>query len=212
MKLRAVIPFRPENPKTRLSGIMSEEERKSFADAMLHDVVSALQSAGISVTILSTADYDFPSVPVLVRNEGLNEALNWYLPQEDTPVLIVMSDLPLITKASIEKAVSAAADIGIVPGLGGGTNILFIKEPKRYRVQYYGFSFKRHIDIAESLGMSVEILDSMRMSTDIDEPADLTELIIHGTGCAAAWLASHGFILSAESGRVCVKRGGKDLA
>lgn len=207
MQICAAIPFRPENPKTRLSGIMTEAERTAFADAMLHDVVSALQDAGVPAAILSTAEYVCAGASVVVKNEGLNEALNRYLAASAVPVLIIMSDLPLVTKDTIMRVVSTDKDVAIVPGTGGGTNILYLRNPKAYRVQYYGYSFKKHLEIAESLDMTVDIVDSLRMSTDVDEPEDLVELLIHGTGSAKQWLETNGFSLCAEDGRVGVKRG-----
>lgn len=211
VNFQAVIPFRPANPKTRLSAILTQEERESFADAMLSDVVSAVRETGALVTLLSTAPYECSGADTCVRNEGLNEALNWYLRKQSLPVLIIMSDLPLVTKDTILRVVSSEKDLAVVPGLGGGTNMLFIRHPEKYSVQYYGFSFMKHVEEAKRLGMSVEIIDSMRMSLDVDEPGDLTELLIHGKGLAKQWLEEHGFALSAESGRVSVKRGGKEI-
>lgn len=207
MDICAALPFRPENPKTRLSGILTEAERTAFADAMLHDVVSALRDAEIPVTILSTAEYACEGASVAVRNEGLNEALNRFLSDSGKPVLIIMSDLPLVTRETILRVVSTEKDIAVVPGTGGGTNILFIRNPKAYHVQYYGYSFKRHLEIAEQLNMTVDVIDSLRMSTDVDEPEDLVELLIHGNGSAKRWLEENGFSLCAEDGRVSVKRG-----
>lgn len=207
MEICAALPFRPENPKTRLSGILTEAERTAFADAMLHDVVSALRDAEIPVTILSTAEYACEGASVAVRNEGLNEALNRFLSDSGKPVLIIMSDLPLVTRETILRVVSTEKDIAVVPGTGGGTNILFIRNPKAYHVQYYGYSFKRHLEIAEQLNMTVDVIDSLRMSTDVDEPEDFVELLIHGNGSAKRWLEENGFSLSAENGRVSVKRG-----
>lgn len=211
MHFRAIIPFRPTNPKTRLSGVLTEDERKSFAHAMLTDVIAAVRSCGSDVTLLSTEPYLCPEATVVVRHEGLNEALNWQLPQCDMPVMIIMSDLPLVTKETILRVCSSQSDLALVPGLGGGTNIMFIRDPKRFHVQYYGYSYRQHVDIAKDLGMTVESIDSMRMSTDVDEPADLVELLIHGAGAAKEWLIQHEFTLSAESGRVKIKRRGIDV-
>jgi len=212
MHFRAIIPFRPANPKTRLSGVLTEEERGSFAHAMLTDVIAAVHDCGSDVTLLSTEPYECPQATVVVRNEELNEALNWILPQCEEPVLIIMSDLPLVTKETILRVCSTTYDLAIVPGLGGGTNILYIRDPKRYHVQYYGYSFRQHVTIAEELGMTVECIDSMRMSMDVDEPEDLVELLIHGSGIAKEWLIQHEFTLSAESGRVKIKHRGADVS
>jgi 2-phospho-L-lactate guanylyltransferase len=99
--------------------------------------------------------------------------------------------------------------MAIVPGRGGGTNVIFIREPQRFHVDYYGTSFLKHQKIAHEAGLSCEVIDSFRLHTDIDEKEDLVELLIHGTGKSRAYLEELGFVLSAEKGRVGVERKGK---
>lgn len=211
MFFHALIPFKPVNPKTRLSPVLSQEEREEFARVMLDDVISAVRRTGCTATLLCTSPYECSDALIAIRREGLNEAINWALPQFHCPALIVMSDIPMVTPGSLQRVVSTKADMAIVPGTGGGTNIIYIKSPEKFRVEYYGFSFRRHLEIAKELGMSVEIVDSMRMATDIDEPSDLVELMIHGHGNSREWLYNHGFMLSTESGRVSVTREGKEI-
>jgi 2-phospho-L-lactate guanylyltransferase len=78
-------------------------------------------------------------------------------------------------------------------------------------VEYYGFSYRRHLQIAKELGLTVEIIDSMHMSTDVDEPHDLVELMIHGHGISREWLCERGFSLLVENGRIGVARNGEIL-
>jgi 2-phospho-L-lactate/phosphoenolpyruvate guanylyltransferase len=52
----------------------------------------------------------------------------------------------------------------------------------------------------------VEVIDSFRLYTDIDEEDDLAELLIHGTGRSREYLEELGFSLSDEKGRVGVIR------
>ena len=59
--------------------------------------------------------------------------------------------------------------------------------------------------IAEEAGLSVDVIDSFRLHTDIDEPWDLAELLIHGTGKSRAYLEELGFVLSVDKGRVGVE-------
>lgn len=210
-KYHALIPFRPTNPKTRLSSVLSQEEREEFARVMLDDVITAVLGTGAEVTVLSTGEYTTDKANVRIKEEGLNEALNGMLPSMEVPVLIIMSDLPIVRSEDLLRVVSTTADFAVVPGLGGGTNILFIKHPKEYHVEYYGFSFKKHCDIARECGMTIEVIDSMRMSTDVDEPSDLVELLIHGKGKAPQWLLSHEFALSTESGRLKVTYKGGEI-
>ncbi|MDR3102188.1 MAG: 2-phospho-L-lactate guanylyltransferase [Methanocalculaceae archaeon] len=212
MYFHALIPYKPINPKTRLSSVMTQGEREEFAEVMLGDVISAVRKTGCEATLLCTTRYACIETRVAIRKEGLNEAINWALPQFRCPALIIMSDLPLITPESLRRILSTKADMAIVPGLGGGTNVIFVKHPETFHVEYYGFSFRRHLQIADELGLNVDIVDSMRMATDIDEPVDLVELMIHGRGNAREWLYEHGFSLSIENGRTSVTRNGEKLS
>jgi 2-phospho-L-lactate guanylyltransferase len=96
--------------------------------------------------------------------------------------------------------------MAIVPGRGGGTNVIFLKEPARLHVDYYGTSFNKHMKIAGDVGLSCEMIDSFRLHTDIDEKEDLVELLIHGDGTSRKYLEDLGFELSVEKGRVRVTR------
>lgn len=202
----AVIPFRPENPKTRLSCVLDPAEREEFALMMLRDVVEKTTLAGCSNILLSTEDYSLEGVSTVVKKLGLNEALNEFLSETDEPVLIIMSDIPLVTLENIRSILSIKSDCAIVPGRGGGTNTIFIKEPSRFRVDFYGASFLDHTNIAKEAGLSVDVIDTFRMSTDIDEKEDLVEILLHGNGESRRYLESLGFRLSVNKGRVGVQR------
>ncbi|MCP1663294.1 MAG: 2-phospho-L-lactate guanylyltransferase [Methanocalculus sp. MSAO_Arc1] len=206
MYFHALIPFKPVNPKTRLSCILSQEERERFAAMMLEDVVAAVNRTGCSATLLTTSPYTCERALVAVRNEGLNEAIDWAIPQFHCPALIIMADLPLVTATTLQRVLATEADMAIVPGRGGGTNVIFLKRPGCFRAQYYGSSFRKHLAMAEKCGFSVEMIDSFRLSTDIDEKEDLAEVLIHGKGRARAFLEDLGFTVVEEKGRVGVTR------
>ena len=206
MTVRVIIPFKPKNPKTRLSGVMSLQEREAFAEMMLGDVLDAVTDGGCNPLILSTAPYRLTGVETVVHAGGLNEALNEILPRESGPTLIVMSDLPLITPANIAEMVGTTARMAMVPGRGGGTNAIFLHNPSGFRADFYGASFLKHLEIAGELGLSVEIVDSFRLHDDIDEVEDLVEVLLLGSGASRRYLERLGFALSTEDGRVGVKR------
>jgi 2-phospho-L-lactate guanylyltransferase len=206
MTVRAIIPFKPRNPKTRLSGVMSLPEREAFAEAMLGDVLDAVTEAECTPLILSTAPYSLTDMETLVNTGGLNEALNEVIPKSGGPTLIVMSDLPLITPANIAELVGTKARMAMVPGRGGGTNAIFLPNPSGFRADFYGASFLKHLEIAGELGLSVEIIDSFRLHDDIDEVEDLVEVLTLGSGASRRYLERLGFSLSTENGRVGVKR------
>lgn len=209
MRAAAIIPFKPKNPKSRLSCVLDEAEREAFAEAMLLDVVTAVKEADCQPVILGTELFDSELVQVTIKDVGLSDALNEYLTCALTSVLIIMADLPLADETSIKRVLETKKDIAIVPGRGGGTNVILLKDPKRFHVDYYGGSFLKHIRIAEECGLSYEVIDSFRLHTDIDEKDDLVELLIHGTGKSRSFLEERGFRLTTENGRVGIERIGK---
>lgn len=204
--VHAVIPFRPKNPKTRLSCILSQEEREKFALKMLSDVITTTGSACCRTVILCTEDISVEGAETVVKPLGLNEALNEYLAETDDPVLIIMSDIPLATKESVVDMVKTGSDIAIVPGRGGGTNAIFVRDPKKFHVDFYGASFLDHLNICHDAGLSVDIVDSFRLSTDIDEKEDLVEIFLHSKGESRHFLENIGVKMSVEKGRVGVHR------
>jgi 2-phospho-L-lactate guanylyltransferase len=205
----ALIPFKLVNPKTRLSCVLSQEEREAFARAMLEDVVFAIKDANCSPVIVGTELFDSEDIQITVSDADLNQTLNALLPQANGATLIIMADLPLANADAIRRVIATKNDIAVVPGRGGGTNVIFIREPQRFHVDYYGMSFLKHVKIAHEAGLSCEVIDSFRLHTDIDEKEDLVELLIHGTGKSRAFLEELGFILSVDKGRVNVERKAK---
>jgi 2-phospho-L-lactate guanylyltransferase len=203
--MKAVIPYKKAGAKSRLSPVLSQEEREEFVEVMLNQVIDSLKEAGIEkIEILSPSMYGLENMQkarVLLDKNDLNEALNKYLEQAEEPVLIAMADLPLLSSDEIRKIISTKEDVCIVPGKGGGTNVLFIRNPSIYRVRYYGSSFLTHCSIATETEQKLEVYYSFLAGTDIDEPEDLVELLIHGKGEAKAYISKK-FLLKISKGRV----------
>src|SRR5271157_3983038 len=127
----ALIPYKPKNPKTRLSALLSQEEREQFAEAMLEDVLFAVKDANCMPVIVSTELFESELVQITVHDADLNQTLNEILPRAENSVIIIMADLPLADAASIRRAVTTQKDVAIVPGRGGGTNVIYLKEPQK---------------------------------------------------------------------------------
>lgn len=202
----AVIPYKRKNPKTRLSCVLDERDREGFAEAMMLDVVAAVSDANCRPVILGTEPFESDLVQVAMPEKGLSDALNEYLSCALDSVLIIMADIPLADGASVQRVIASQRDIAIVPGRGGGTNVIFIRDASKFHVDYYEGSFAKHMKIAKDANLSAEVIDSFRLHTDIDEKEDLVELLIHGTGKSRAYLEERGFTLTTEKGRVGVER------
>ncbi|RDI72253.1 NTP transferase domain-containing protein [Halopelagius longus] len=123
----------------------------------------------------------------------------------DGEVAVAMADLALATPEAVRRLADAEGDVVIAPGRGGGTNALVVRHPG-FRVDYHGASYRDHRRIAGEAGASVGVLDSMRLSTDVDEPSDLAEVLLHGGGESKRWLREAGFELDVSGGRVGVVR------
>jgi 2-phospho-L-lactate guanylyltransferase len=206
--VRTVVPFDGVDPKTRLGAVLEPAERRAFARIACEDVLAAVRAAGGDPELLATADPrpDFdPGVPVTVDERSLSEAVNAVLAAAEGPVAVVMADLALATPAALGRLYDTAGDVVVAPGLAGGTNALVVRHPD-FRVDYHGVSCRDHRRAARAVGATLAEVDSFRLATDVDEPADLVEVLLHAEGRAPAWLRERGFELRTTDGRVTVDR------
>lgn len=197
--MRVFVPFDGRRPKTRLSSVLDERQRRQFARVMLDDVLDVLRRAGHEPTVLATVDIDCDS-PVRVDERELSTAVNAVLDDVDGPVGVVMADLPLATVEAIDALFARPGDVVIAPGLGGGTNALVVRTPE-FRVDYHGASFRDHARLARERGLDVSVVDSFRLSVDVDEPRDLIEVLLHGQNGATEWLRAAGITIDDSGDR-----------
>jgi 2-phospho-L-lactate guanylyltransferase len=211
--VRVVIPYTDRDPKSRLSPILSEPERRAFARAMLGDVVDAVRHAGHDPELLvpapiDDADAGLADVPTTVDDRALTPAVNAVLDrigERVSELAVVMADLPLATSTTLRRLVGVGGDVAVAPGRGGGTNALVVRDPA-FSVDYHGASYLDHRRAAAAAGLSVGVVDSMRLATDVDEPDDLAEVLLHGDGRAREWLVDAGIELDVSDSRVGVRR------
>jgi 2-phospho-L-lactate guanylyltransferase len=225
--MRVVVPFAAERPKTRLDGVLSAAERVAFARAVLADVLATIRETDHEPEVLATAPLDttsldggatetdslastdglppLSSTSVTVDDRALTPAINAVLEAAEEPIAVVMADLALATPAALDRLFAAEEEIVLAPGRGGGTNALLARRPD-FRVDYHGASFLDHRDRAREIGASVGTVDSFRLATDVDEPTDLPEVLLHGEGRATRWLRAAGFRLAVTEGRVGLER------
>ena len=81
--------------------------------------------------------------------------------------MILMADLPLANADAIRRVIKTEKDMAIVPGRGGGTNVIFIKDPARFHVDYYGTEVSQAHEDYRGTGLSCEVIDSFRLHTDL---------------------------------------------
>lgn len=97
-------------------------------------------------------------------------------------VLLLSSDLPLVTRRTIATMLSAARRLGgpgvlAAPATGrGGTNALSLTPPDVIDLHFGDDSLGKFERDAASRGVAFALHESPRLALDLDEPTDLEEL------------------------------------
>jgi 2-phospho-L-lactate/phosphoenolpyruvate guanylyltransferase len=174
---------RLEESKTRLASVLAPQDRRRLGLAMLADVLRAAEKWPNKLII--TADPDAEAVGLafgcnLIPDPGytLNEAIN-AATQATSGVhalLILQSDVPLVTSFDIGQIFASKADVVVVPSSDGGTNALLRRPPNAISSRFGPNSAQAHIAEAKSHGLDVRSLPLDSLALDIDTPEDLKAL------------------------------------
>ena len=182
----ALVPMKDlVDAKQRLSTMLSDEERMGLVNAMLRDVLAALQEATqIERVCIIAQDHSYLEFGVDViqeaNNTGYNEAITFALTQsalaECDSLLILPGDVPLTSVGEIDALAALISEPTIRLAAardGDGTNGLMIAPPRLMKSAFGIGSFERHKSRAEASGVKVEIVTGSGISFDIDTPDDL---------------------------------------
>ena len=120
------------------------------------------------------------------REEGQNTAADRGIKRAQeagaAAVLVLSSDLPLVTEHSVRELVDLAArhraPVAVaVPAIGrGGTNALYVRPPDAIGLHFGDDSLVKFQEDAESRGVEFIVHHSDAMALDLDEPSDLASL------------------------------------
>jgi 2-phospho-L-lactate guanylyltransferase len=120
------------------------------------------------------------------RPEGQNVAaargIARAIEQGAEAVLLLSSDLPLVTTDAVREVLDSGARLEIpvamaVPAVGrGGTNALYLRPPDAITLQFGDDSLAKFRHEAEARGVEFVVHHSDAMALDLDEPGDLARL------------------------------------
>lgn len=192
MSLWAIIPVKPlKNAKSRLSQVLTPEQRYELAQSMFRHVLSVVSTVQpITGAVVISRDTKALSIAremgAKTIQEGVDSDLNPALMRATAivstwradSVLILPADLPFINVDDIKDLIHLSTDKSIVISTdkdGDGTNALLVRPPGLIRYAYGKGSFKQHITHAYDVGADVKSYFSERLSLDIDYPEDLRE-------------------------------------
>ena len=97
-------------------------------------------------------------------------------------ILLLSSDLPLVTIESVRELLDAAgrhpAPVAVaVPAVGrGGTNALYLRPPGAIGLHFGDDSLVRFRHEAQTRGVEFVVHESEAMALDLDEPSDLDHM------------------------------------
>lgn len=194
--IAALVPAKAlDRAKGRLAALLTEDERRQLALAMLEDVVKALQAVPEidSVAVISpdaevldaarTLAAEAIEEPPSVR--GLNQALAHGLSvmsSRPDALLVVLADVPAVKPADVKQVLDALPpDRGVViaPSSAKGTSALALRPPDVIPFRFGEQSFQNHKREAAARKIEHTIVRNEALANDIDEPADLKRLLEH---------------------------------
>lgn len=177
--------------KSSFADRFSPDERKMLVIAMLSDVLAAASRSKVlrkvcvlssDREILSLAE-EMGTLPLEEPGLGLNPALefaaDFAMRAGADSVLIMPSDVPLVTPEDIDGIVSMADAERVVvisPSKDRGTNALLLRPPDVIHPKFGGESFPAHMQEAMRAGVGLRIYHSENLAHDIDRPADLLKV------------------------------------
>jgi 2-phospho-L-lactate guanylyltransferase len=191
MTIWAIVPVKPlRRGKSRLAGMLTEEQRTRLNRYLLEHVLTVLKEVPeIGHTLVVSRD---PEALRLTRTMGGRTVLEDGAPQFNTAlkratavamahgahaVLILPADLPLITAAEVNRLLSRgkkAPVVVIVPDRRkDGTNGLLVNPAGLIDYEYGPQSSMRHAERGAKAGAEVAIVRSKAIGLDLDLPEDL---------------------------------------
>jgi 2-phospho-L-lactate guanylyltransferase len=203
-----VIPVKHlASAKSRLSPLLSPEDRRRLVLLMLEDVLAAAAAVLLGRHILVvTPDGD---VAALARKSGaqvladrapagsgalpgasLNAAVSagiaYVVARGGGQVLILPADVPLASASDIARVLAGTSpggpQLAIVPSADGeGTNALALSPPGIMAPRFGPDSFAAHLAAAAARRIDTRVLHIPGLAGDVDTPADLARLIREGS-------------------------------
>ncbi|HLK34325.1 MAG TPA: 2-phospho-L-lactate guanylyltransferase [Terriglobales bacterium] len=182
-----------ENAKERLSGVLSRSERQALAQAMLQDVLEALAAVNHETRVgVVTSDsfavglarrYGFAVLddPAnLGESDAIARATEHCVVAGEDSTMVIPGDIPLVRAEDIEQVLAAAPAEGsvLVPGWDGrGSNAVLRRPANLFPLRFGNDSFQPHWRAAQATGKPCVVLRLPRIGLDVDNPADLAQLL-----------------------------------
>lgn len=187
----AVLPVKPFGAaKSRLAAVLDVAARGDLARRLMLHSLAALQACrSIDSVLVVSSDPEALSLAsqrgaraLIETRRGLNQALNQarevVMDRDASRLLVMASDLPLVTPAEIEALCAVqGAGVAIAPDSRRlGTNALLLQPPGAIDFAFGARSLRRHRELARAAGFAAREVWLPGLAFDIDLPEDLRRL------------------------------------
>lgn len=192
LKTAAIVPMKSLlDAKSRLSSVLSPEERAALALDMLHHVLDVIaESSEISDAAVISPDADSLGLPSGITHlpqirAGLNNVLEqgkqWAIEIGADRLLVVFADLPFLSAQDITEMVNLAGAANNTVVLAPdrhkvGTNAMLVQPVSLARFAFGTHSYRIHLGTYAKAGARVMTYMSPGTSLDMDTPFDLSFL------------------------------------
>jgi len=194
MTIWAIVPVKPLRlGKSRLSGVLRDDERAVLNRKLLEQTLEALRSTPeISQTLVVSRDPEVLSIArhynVRTVHEDGSPDLNSALTRAtllarhyaSRGVLVLPADLPLLTKDDLLSFLQHLHEppcVVISPDRhDNGTNAFLVSPGGLVACDFGPGSFKRHCSAALNTGAKLQVVRNERIMLDLDTPDDLKML------------------------------------
>jgi 2-phospho-L-lactate guanylyltransferase len=191
MSLWAIVPVKPlRRGKSRLSHVLSGDERKKLNISLLEHTLKVLSSEPrLDAVLVVSRD---PAALALARDFGARTVQEEGMPElnmalkratiiaqmyEIGSVLVLPADLPLLSSADLTLLLAqtgAPPEVVIAPDRHhDGTNALLVNPAGLIEYTYGPGSFARHCESARLAGAALKIVEAPSLGLDLDLPEDL---------------------------------------
>ena len=181
-----------DSAKQRLGPALDPARRTALARRNATRAIRAAAAGERRLVVAGSADAAAlaseigAEVLVEPRQEGQNVAaqrgIGYAIEAGASAVLLLSSDLPLVTKKALRELLDSAAKLAApvvvaAPAVGrGGTNALYLKPPRAIGLHFGTDSLAAFKREAQSKNVRFVKHRSPALALDLDEPADLARL------------------------------------
>jgi 2-phospho-L-lactate guanylyltransferase len=189
----AVVPAKSlVRGKSRLRGVLADDERARFARGLLVHVLDVLAQCELGGVLVATDGDDVADLAIargarVRRDDGswplatvVDAALADVAARGAQAAVVLMADLPRVEPRDVRALLAALAesDVALVRDhLGRHTNALALRPPAAIATCFgRADSFAAHEAAARAAGLRAAVVENERIAFDVDVPADHARL------------------------------------